>query len=300
MCVRPRLEVREIRCKTLLRRLSFGRAQLEYTVNLYKGCTHGCVYCYAPSLVHDERAWGTFVDAKVNAPLVLRAELKDAPKAPVFLSSASDPYQPVEARHRLTRRCLEELHCAGFPVVILTRSPLVLRDLELLRRFEWARVGCSISTAAGRFFEPGVPPLERRLETLRTLGQAGLRTWVSLAPVVPGVSNVEVDELLLKLREANVQAVTAGLLRFQGYEASRKMFEESTGLDSEAVLKDGQVTIERVRKAVSRAGFQEASEFFMWEPSAESTGLDGFFEAPSLEPSTGSSRGLSALPAARR
>lgn len=161
-----RPEVREVRCRTLLRRLDFGGG-LGYTANFYKGCTHGCVYCYAPSLVHDERSWGAFVDAKVNAPTTLRREIRDAQKAPVFLSSASDPYQPLEARYRLTRRCLEELHAFGFPVVILTRSPLVLRDIDVLKKMEWVRAGCSISTACGRFYEPGVPSLEKRLETLR-------------------------------------------------------------------------------------------------------------------------------------
>jgi DNA repair photolyase len=86
------------------------------------------------------------VDAKVNAPAILHRELKKTTsKAPVFLSSASDPYQPVEARYRLTRRCLEKLRLAGFPVVLLTRSPLVLRDLDVLKRMSWIRVGCSIS-----------------------------------------------------------------------------------------------------------------------------------------------------------
>ena len=111
--------------KTLLHKLDFGRGSAEYTANMYKGCIHGCVYCYAPSLVHDTREWGRFVDAKVNAPAVLRRELRVAARAPVFLSSASDPYQPVEARYRLTRRCLEELSAARFPVIVLTRSPLV-------------------------------------------------------------------------------------------------------------------------------------------------------------------------------
>ena len=202
-----RPEVGEVRSKTLLRRMDFGRRGVEYTINLYRGCTHACVYCYAPSLVHDEREWGTFVDAKVDAPAILRRELRDAERAPVFLSSASDPYQPVEARYKLTRRCLQELHAFGFPVVVLTRSPLVLRDLDLLRRMEWVRVGCSISTAAGRAFEPGVPPVERRLETLRRLAEEGIETWVSLAPVIPGIVTFEIEELLSKLRDAHVGAV---------------------------------------------------------------------------------------------
>ena len=277
MSLRP--EVREVHCKTLLRRLHFGRRELEYTANLYRGCTHGCVYCYAPSLVHDERRWGGYVDAKVNAPETLRRELGQAEKAPVFLSSASDPYQPVEARYRLTRRCLQELRASGFPVVVLTRSPLVLRDLDVLSGMEWARVGCSISTASGRLYEPGVPPLERRLETLRALADAGMRTWVSLAPIVPGAVAVDVQGLLSRLRDAGVEAVTPGLLRFQGYDASREMFERSTGITAEAALEGGEEALAGVRDAVSRAGFKSPGDFFRWEGPGASRGLDGFVES---------------------
>lgn len=274
MSSRP--EVREVHCKTLLHRLDFGRGELEYTANLYRGCTHGCVYCYAPSLVHDDRRWGGYVDAKVNAPATLRRELREAERAPVFLSSASDPYQPVEARYRLTRRCLEELRAFSFPVIVLTRSPLVLRDVEILRGMEWVRVGCSISTACGRLYEPGVPPLERRLETLRALAEAGIRTWVSLAPVVPGIFLVEVEELLSKLADTGVEAVTPGLLRFQGYDVSRDMFERSTGMGAERALEAGEEVIAGVKEAVSKAGFKPPEEFFRWERPRASPGLDAF------------------------
>src|SRR6266852_1442296 len=120
-----KISVRETRCTTLLHRLAFG-SSTGYTANFYKGCTHGCTYCYAPSLTHDERRWGTYVDVKVNAPAVLERELMSLRTEEVFLSSASDPYQPVEARYRLTRRCLELLQKKEFPTSILTRSPLVL------------------------------------------------------------------------------------------------------------------------------------------------------------------------------
>jgi DNA repair photolyase len=259
-------EVGEVRSKTVLRRMDFGRRGLEYTINLYRGCTHACVYCYAPSLVHDEREWGTFVDAKVDAPAILRRELRDAERAPVFLSSASDPYQPVEARYKLTRRCLQELRAFGFPVVVLTRSPLVLRDLDLLTKMEWVRVGCSISTAAGRRFEPGVPPLERRLDTLRKLAENGIDTWVSLAPVIPGIVTFEMEALLSRLRDARVGAVAAGMLRFQGYDASREMFEAATGMKADEALASGEEVMSRVREAVERAGFKDPDEFFRWEP----------------------------------
>lgn len=274
-------QVREVRCQTLLHKLGFGR-DLEYTGNLYRGCTHGCVYCYAPSLIHDERAWGTYVDAKVNAPEILRKELKDLEMAPVFLSSASDPYQPVEARYKLTRRCLEHLRAFDFPVVILTRSPLVLRDLPILKRMPWVRVGCSISTACGRSYEPGVVPLERRLETLRALHEAGIETWVSMAPVVPGIMTVEIEELLAKMWKAGVRAVASGLLRFQGYDASREMFERSTGLSSETVLATGEETMERVREAIAGFGFEESHDFFAWEDPSKSQRLDRFLSDPAV------------------
>jgi DNA repair photolyase len=93
---------------------------------------------------------------------------------------------------------------------------------------EWVRVGCSISTAGGRLYEPGVPPLERGLETLRALSDAGIETCVSLAPVVPWIATVDVGSPLARLRTAGVGAVTPGLLRFQGCETPREMFELST------------------------------------------------------------------------
>src|SRR5215472_10234002 len=132
------IRIRETRCNTLVHPLNFGTAD-GYTANLYKGCTHGCIYCYAPSLTHDERKWGNLE------------------KQQVFLSSASDPYQPVEAKYKLTRRCLEILDRYNFPVSILTRSPLVLRGLDLIAKFGWIKVGMSITTVPVRQFEPGVP-----------------------------------------------------------------------------------------------------------------------------------------------
>ncbi len=221
-----RVAVREVGCSTLLHRLNYG-SKAGYTANLYKGCTHGCVYCYAPSLTHDERRWGTYVDVKVNAPAVLEKELRGLAKEEVFLSSASDPYQPVEARYCLTRRCLAVLLRHDFPVSVLTRSPLVLRDLDLLTRFEWVRVGMSMTTVPVRRFEPGVPPLQRRLDTLRKLAQAGIHTWVSLAPVVPRLMLVNLDELFEELKGAGVRTVSCSVLRFAGYEESKRLFEDT-------------------------------------------------------------------------
>ena len=269
------LQIREVKCKTLLHDLDYGRSS-EYTANFYKGCSHGCVYCYVPSLIHDEREWGAFVDAKVNAPEVLDRELRTAEPKVVFLSSASDSYQPVEARYKITRRCLEVLLKHGFPVSILTRSPLILRDLDLLKTFEWIRVGFSISTACDRRYEPGVVPVERRVECLRKLSSVGIRTWVSMAPIIPRLILTDLEALIGRLREAGVSMVTPGLLRFEWYEESRRMFEGVTGEAWTNFLEDGGPTLHRIRELIKTYGLDGSSDFFMCESRGRDRKIDSF------------------------
>jgi DNA repair photolyase len=271
-----KIKVRETRCTTLLHRLNYG-SSTEYTANLYKGCTHGCTYCYAPSLTHDERRWGTYVDVKINAPEVLERELRGLRKDQVFLSSASDPYQPVEAKYRITRRCLEALRRNGSPVSILTRSPLVLRDLELLKKFDWVKVGMSITTVPVRQFEPGVPPLQRRIDTLKNLGKAGIRTWVSLAPVIPGLMLVDLDRLFEDLSRAGVSEVSFGMLRFNGYEESKKMFEEAARMSAADALVGREAVAARLSNLVRQYGMQPKEETSEWKPNfGDDLSLDTF------------------------
>ena len=270
-----RISVREIRCSTLLHKLNY-RSSTGYTANLYKGCSHGCVYCYAPSLTHDERKWGTYVDAKVNAPQVLERELRGLEREEVFLSSASDPYQPVEARYRLTRRCLEVLHRHRLPVSVLTRSPLVLRDLDLLAKLEWVRVGMSITSIPVRRFEPGVPPLERRIETLRKLSRAGITTWVSLAPVVPGLVMVDFDDMFERLSHAGVSWVSFGVLRFAGYDESREMFEEATGMGTAEALAGREEIVADLGDLVRRYGMEPKDDRSEWWSDPATSSLDSY------------------------
>ncbi len=269
-----RIKIREVSCSTLLHRLNYGHS--AYTINLYKGCTHGCVYCYAPSLTHDERRWGGYVDVKVNAPEVLEMELRGLKKDRVFLSSASDPYQPVEARYGVTRRALEVLLRHGFPVSVLTRSPLVLRDRGLLRKFRWAEVGMSVTTVPVRRFEPGVPPLRRRIDTLRTLSEAGIRTWVSLAPVIPGIMMVDLDELFEELKAAGVSSVSYNVLRFAGYEESRKMFEATARMGSSEALTGRDEVVAKLSALVSRYGMRPSGDTEWKADAIDSMSLDGF------------------------
>jgi DNA repair photolyase len=262
-----RIEVREITCKSLLHPLEFGAGR-EYTANFFKGCSHGCVYCYVPSLIHEERRWGSFVDVKVNAPAVLERELRHTRKAVVFLSSATDPFQAIEARYGVTRRCLEVLLRHDFPVIILTRSPLVLRDIDILRRLTWVRVGFSVSSVSDRFYEPGVAPLQRRIETLRRLSAAGIVTWVSMAPIIPGLVTEDLEGVVWKLKDAGVRTIVPGLLRFDGYAKSKQMFEESTSIEVSSVMQRSKETMEMTREIIDRHGLEPAEETLEWHQDA--------------------------------
>jgi DNA repair photolyase len=132
--------------------------------------------------------WGEFIDIKVNAPYLLRKQLKRAKKGVVALSTVTDPYQPVEGRYQLTRRCLEALLDAQFPVNLLTRSPLCLRDIDLLRQFKEIEVGFSITThdeETKKIFEPHSPSIDSRVKALRALRREKIPTYAFIGPMLP-------------------------------------------------------------------------------------------------------------------
>ena len=192
------MSIRSISAKTVLQKS--GISGVDAVVNPYVGCVHACAYCYARFMKrftgHDE-PWGTFLDAKVNAAQVLARQL-DGKREPfrgtVFFSSVTDSYQPPESRYRLTRQCLEVLLERQIPVSILTKSDLVLRDLDLLQRFPSATVGLSFSTlddGLAGFLEPLAAPPSQRIHALRTLRENGIRTWAFLSPFLPMVSDLD-------------------------------------------------------------------------------------------------------------
>jgi DNA repair photolyase len=169
-------------------------AGVEYVINPYLGCAHGCSYCYAAfmrkySHFHARAPWGSFVEVKTNMVELLQGELERRRKGgTVLLSSVCDPYQPAEKHARLTRGCLERLMECQWDIEILTRSPLVVRDLDLLRDYPRVSVGFSIATDDDRVravLEPSAPPIERRVQALRALHEAGVSTRVFIAPILP-------------------------------------------------------------------------------------------------------------------
>jgi DNA repair photolyase len=183
------LIVKEVRAKSILNASKI----YDYCLNPYTGCQVNCRYCYARLFMrrysrHTE-PWGGFVDVKVNAPELLRKQLVRAKRGTVWISSVCDPYQPLEKTHGLTRRCLEILAERQFPVNIQTKSALVLRDLDIIRKFREIEVGMTITTAderIARMFEPGASSIGERIRTLKAFHACGVPTFVFVGPLLPG------------------------------------------------------------------------------------------------------------------
>jgi DNA repair photolyase len=166
---------------------------VDYVINPYLGCGHGCRYCYAVFMRkyshHPRSPWGSFVEPKTNIAEVLNLELsRKKRRGRALLSSVCDPYQPLEQRYRLTRACLEALRKWGWGIDILTRSPLVTRDLDIFSATPGVTVGFSIPTdddEVRKVLEPNAPPIGDRLSALKKLHAAGISTWVFIAPILP-------------------------------------------------------------------------------------------------------------------
>ena len=197
--------VREVTCKSLLNRSSIA----DYSFNCYTGCTNGCVYCYARFMQHfhpHHEPWGKFVDAKINAAEVLARQLRHLTPGSVFTCSACDSWQPAERHYQLSRRCCGMLLDAGFRLNVLTKSQLVLRDLDIFKGRD-VRLGVTITTAdegLAKLWEPRASTVSSRLHVLKEAKRAGLETAVMFGPLLPEISDS--PEALAKLFALATQA----------------------------------------------------------------------------------------------
>ncbi len=198
------LVVRETRCKSALTRVK--GMPFEWSLNPFLGCSHSCVYCYAREY-HARRerdpgeGFDREIDVKVNFAPVLRVELARMRERPGFvaLGTATDPYQPAEGGHRITRATLQVLRDFAVPVSIVTKSPLVVRDIDLLSAIDERTAGgarvlfsvCNLNLELWREIEPGTARPLQRLEAMRRLRSAGIDAGVLCAPILPGLSDSE-------------------------------------------------------------------------------------------------------------
>ena len=226
---KARLEITEDDTRSIVVHNPTRMYGFAWSVNPYRGCTHACAYCYARE--HHEfldLGGGTDFERKIavkhRAPELLRKRLmgRSWRGELIFFSGVTDCYQPVERRYRLTRQCLEV--CADFrnPVGLLTRSPLLLRDLDvLLRLHEHRAVVVSVSLPIVdpefcRAIEPGAPSPAARLRMVEALAEAGIPVGISLMPMIPGINDATIPHTLKAAREAGASWAWTGLLKLPG------------------------------------------------------------------------------------
>ena len=232
-----KLSVREDRARSVLVKNTNPRMPFAWSLNPYRGCTHACAYCYAREY-HEYMELGAGTDferilfTKPDAPALLEAALRRRSwrGERITMSGVTDPYQPIERQHRLTRGCLEVMTRFRNPVGIITRSPLIVRDLDLL--VELAEHGAAQVTFSipvmdpdlARLLEPGAPPPSARLAAIAALSEAGVPVGVSLAPLIPGLNDAGVPEALRAARAAGAAWAWTGLVNLPGSVAA--VFEE--------------------------------------------------------------------------
>lgn len=219
-----KLEVfEEVATKSIINKTNMPGLGIRYTVNCYRGCIHACTYCFARRY-HEFLGYGAGTDfetkivAKVNAPEILRNDLKKTKEKISHLefSFTTDPYLPLEANYELTRKCLQV--CAEFkmPVSIITKSPLITRDLDLLTKLQ-ATVFFSIpfpTTEKSKPFELYTPIPDVRFKAMKTLTEAGIRVGIGIAPIILGYNDSDIPALLEKAKDNGATKAFINLIHF--------------------------------------------------------------------------------------
>ncbi|PZE19787.1 SPL family radical SAM protein [Paenibacillus xerothermodurans] len=220
-----------MKAKTILNPVKAPSMPFDYSINPYRGCQHGCSFCYARSTheflgVEADDTFQNRIFMKSEAPEILREQIEKRlrSKKPtsswgqITIGTATDPYQQIESKAKLTRGCLEVLVEYQLPVSITTRSPLILRDIDLLTQLNSISVNVSISTLSNnvwRQFEPSTPSPAQRLSTVAQLNAEGIRAGVFAAPILPYItdSKSDLDELVAAAAEAHAQFLMPSYLR---------------------------------------------------------------------------------------
>ena len=203
-------QVQYKKASSILTPASGFMGEYDYTLNPYSGCSFGCTYCYAAFFSRTEElrnTWGYWLQVKENAlQLLIKFRKKSLNGKRIYMSSVTDPYQPVEKELNLTRSLLKELVDFHQPrLIIQTRSPLVTRDIDVFKKFETVQVNMTVTTdseTVRKVFEPLCPSNSGRLKAIKEVNDAGINSCITLTPLLP-VENIE--EFILKLKETGVK-----------------------------------------------------------------------------------------------
>lgn len=220
--------IRETPCKSILTKSGIG----DYSLNCYGGCTHACAYCYARFMQrfhpHVE-PWGAYVDVKTNAVEALEPQLRRLPPGDVFVSSACDGWQALEKERCLTRECCRLLVRHGFQVNALTKSALILRDLDIFAGSS-AQIGVTVTTLDARLaalWEPFASPVDERFRVLAEARAAGLKTSIMFGPLLPFLSDNYESVYGLLERAAALEVDTIWV---DGFNPRPKVWESTAAL----------------------------------------------------------------------
>lgn len=242
-----KVEVFEEHSKSIITKNNSPDVGFDYSINPYRGCTHACIYCFARPY-HEYLGWGAGTDfetkivAKVNAPELLYQELmKPSWKGETLaFSFTSDPYIPLEGKYQLTRRCLEVALEFRNPVSVITKSTLIMRDLDLLKQFnEKATIGVVFSIpvmdrAISKVLEPNTPSPEARLRAMKEISDAGIKVGVAVAPIIPGLNEFNIPDVVKNAAEAGATFGFINMLRLAGNVAPYFIEKLESGLPTKS------------------------------------------------------------------
>jgi DNA repair photolyase len=226
-----RIQYESVTCKTILNEVKAPSMPFEKSINPYRGCQHGCSFCYARSThsflgLEANDSFQNHILLKSNAAEALEQQLKKMTRSRksstsvgrIAIGTATDPYQPIEGRMKLTRQCLEVLAKYQLPTSITTRSPLILRDLDLLKEIPITSVNISVTTLDKKVWrntEPSTPFPMKRLETVQRLNEEGIPAGIFMAPILPHLTDrfEDLSALLQQAASHKTQFVMSSFLR---------------------------------------------------------------------------------------
>ena len=226
--------IKEIQAKSILGTTKVPSA--DFVINPYVGCQFGCMYCFASFMGRfvgeSNQAWGNYVYVKTNAVELLKSVIlrliKKNPHPRIAISTVTDPYQGVERKYRLSRGILQTFaeHNYQGKISILTKSPLILKDLDILKKLPNVEVGITITTSddkLSRFLEVQAPSASIRLKTLKTLNDAGIKIYVFVGPFLPHMKYEPelIDKLFYEIKSAGTSKIKLEFLNFPAYVRNR-------------------------------------------------------------------------------
>lgn len=241
------MKITEKEAKTIITKSNLPGA--DYVVNPYSGCSFGCAYCYADFMRrftgHLEDEWGEYVDIKKNTPEIFKKELdginrkvikrnifKKGNKPVIFFGSVTDPYQGVEAKYELTRKCLEIVAESKYKndlqISLLTKSPLITRDIDIFKKIPNLEIGMTITSTdnkISKLFEHNAPPVSLRIKSLKILNENGINTYAFVGPLLPNfaVGEDNLRRLFKQIKETGTKKVWVEHINLSGKKMERLM-----------------------------------------------------------------------------